>query len=388
MGAVVSSTVRRQRPGRAHRSGVVRGVVVVLLLAACAAVPARGATTTERSASILIFPKVVFDGSRDTLIQISNTSNSMVHAECFYVNAAPLCLGIGDCLAGTCSGTCTPQWVETDFTLVLTSQQPTHWGVGSGRIDDPFAPPCNWGSTPPVVDCDDAGLLVGRIPPVSSIPFAGELRCIEVDQSGAPISGNHLKGEATIVSTDGDATKYNAVGLLGEPFTNDGDNLLCLGGGVTDDCPSGAEYEGCGNRLILDHFAEHADDPLLGPTSQVRTELTLVPCRADFEQQLPTTVTVQFQVFNEFETVFSGSTPVTCWRSFFLDDVQNIFDVGALQSRFAETQIRVSASADSGVVGVSEEYHRLGSAQARVAYNLHEQGTRAQTDLIFLPGEQ
>lgn len=362
----------------------VRDAVVVLLLAACAVVPARAATTTELSASILIFPKVVFDGSRDTLIQISNTANSMVHAECFYVNAAPLCLGIGDCLAGTCTGSCTPQWVETDFTLVLTTQQPTHWGVGSGRFADPFSPQCD-GST---FDCNEAGLLVGRIPPVSSIPFAGELRCIEVDQSGAPISGNHLKGEATIVSTDGDATKYNAVGLLGEPFTNDGDNVLCLGGGVTDDCPSGAEYEGCGNHLILDHFAENADDPLLGPTSQVRTELTLVPCRADFEQQMPTQVTVQFLVFNEFENVFSGSTKVTCWDTFFLDDVQNIFDVGALQSRFAETQIRVSASADSGVVGVSEEYHRLGSAQARVAYNLHEQGTRAQTDLIFLPGEQ
>ena len=67
--------------------------------------PPRAAdTTTEQSSSILIFPKVVFDGSRDTVIQISNTSNSMVHAHCFYVNAAPLCIGAGDCLAGTCRG--------------------------------------------------------------------------------------------------------------------------------------------------------------------------------------------------------------------------------------------------------------------------------------------
>ena len=147
------------------------------------------------------------------------------------------------------------------------------------------------------------------MPPVSSFPFQGELRCIEVDQSGAPISGNHLKGEATLVTTDGQATKYNAVGLLGEPFTNNGDNMLCLGGGVSDDCPSGAEYEGCGARDLLTQFAGGADNPLFGPTSTVETEVTLVPCRADYETQEPTKVTVQFLVFNEFENRFSTSTP-------------------------------------------------------------------------------
>jgi hypothetical protein len=67
----------------------------------------------------------------------------------------------------------------------------------------------------------------GRVPPVSSFPFQGELRCIRGRPVGRAISGNHLKGEATLVTTDGQATKYNAVGLLGEPFTNNGDNILC-----------------------------------------------------------------------------------------------------------------------------------------------------------------
>jgi hypothetical protein len=49
--------------------------------------------------------------------------------------------------------------------------------------------------------------------------------------------------------------------------------------------------------------------------------------------------------------------------------------------------MRVSTQANSGVVGVAEEYHHLGKAQARAAFNLHEQGTRAQTDLILLPAE-
>jgi hypothetical protein len=387
MGEAVISTVgwrrRRRLPvsGIARAKGIAGAALVGLLLAASGLAPALAATTTERSASILIFPKVVYDGSRDTFIQVSNTSNSMVHAHCFYVNATPLCIGAGDCLAGTCNGTCEPQWVEVDFSIWLTKQQPTHWGVGNGRISDPGDQQCRTDN----FECNGAGLDPGRVPPVSSVPFVGELRCIEVDQSGAPISGNHLKGEATIVSSDGDAAKYNAVGLLGLPFTNNGDDVLCLGGGVTDECPSGAEYEGCGERLILNHFAENADSPLFGPTSSVSTEVTLVPCRADYEQQQPTQITVQFLAFNELEQRFSASTTVDCWRSFFLEDVRNIFEIRTAQTRFVETQMRPSADSNSGFVGVAEEFHRLDSQQTRAAFNIAEQGTRAKTDLIFIP---
>jgi hypothetical protein len=49
---------------------------------------AQAQVTTEKSASILVFPKVIANGTRDTVIQITNTSNSMVHAHCFYVNGA------------------------------------------------------------------------------------------------------------------------------------------------------------------------------------------------------------------------------------------------------------------------------------------------------------
>src|SRR5262245_4415656 len=248
MGEAVISGERRRYPECAPASAVARAartlaVSAVALLLVAGATPVGAASTTELSSTILIFPKVVFDGSRDTLIQITNTSNSMVHAQCFYVNAAPLCIGVGDCLAGTCNGTCEPQWVEVDFAIWLTKQQPTHWSAGSGRLP-PGGIPCGADNS----ECDNAGIEIGRVPPVSGIPFAGELRCIEVDQSGAPISGNHLKGEATIVSRDGDASKYNAIGLIGEPFTNNGDDILCIGGGVTPECPSGAEYQGCGQR--------------------------------------------------------------------------------------------------------------------------------------------
>jgi hypothetical protein len=326
----------------------------------------------------------VFDGSRDTFIQISNTTNMPAHAHCFYVDATPICLGSGDCLAGTCSGRCVPQWQEVDFNIMLTVQQPTHWTASVGRFPSPDARPCHARKVPNN-ECDDAGLAPGRIPPVAGFPFQGELRCIEVDQSGAPTSGNRLKGEATILSADGDAAKYNAVGLRAEQFTNNGDYTLCLGGGVSDACPFGAEYQGCGQSVVLNHFADGADNPLFGPTSRVDTEVTLVPCRADYERQQPTRVVVQFVAFNELEQRFSASTTVDCWRSFFLSDVNNIFDVLSAQTRFVATHMRPAEAANSGFVGVVEEYHRLGDQTARAAFNLHEQGTRASTDFIFIP---
>ena len=85
--------------------------------------PATAKVTTEQSASILIFPKVIADGNRDTIIQITNTSNDMRHAHCFYVNGA---LTIPSLPPGPNNK---PLWTETDFDIWLTKQQPTHWVV-------------------------------------------------------------------------------------------------------------------------------------------------------------------------------------------------------------------------------------------------------------------
>jgi len=352
--------------------------------------PVAADTTTEHPASILIFPKVVYDGTRDTLIQISNTANSMVHARCFYVNAAPICRGTtGSCIDGSCNGPCEPQWQELDFNIWLTKQQPTHWIAGLGRIENPLDIPCFRDPTPGNYACNGSGLDPGRVPPLP-FPFTGEMRCVEVDQSGAPISGNHLKGEATIVTRDADASKYNAVGILGEPFSNNGDNTLCLGGGVTADCPTGAEYEGCPGRSYLPIFSGGADNPIFGPTSQVTTEVTVAPCRSDLERQDPTAVTVQFVAVNEFEQPLSASTPVECWRSFFLNEISNIFTVrGTGGSRLLQTSMRPVLQSNgkfSSFVAVVEEHHTLaGGASARVAYDVHHVNEFGENELIVLP---
>lgn len=354
---------------------------VLLLVAIWGGTRAVAETHSDRAGSILIFPKVVFHDERETIIQMSNTNNMPVFAHCYYVNSAPVCIGAGDCLSNTCTGRCEPQWQEVDFSIALTKQQPTHWSVGSGRFTNALDPPCD--PITPNYDCDGAGIDPGRIPPVTA-PFLGELRCIQVDPSGAPMSGNHLKGEATILSPDGDASAYNAVTILGIPFANNGDETLCLGGGVSEECPSGAEYEGCASEILVDHFSEGADAPLFGPTSTVDTELTLVPCAVDFERQQPSRVVVHFNVTNEFEQPLSAITTIECWANFFLREVSNVFDVRTVGTRVLLTRLRPSGSS-SGVVGVLEEHHAWQGAKARAAFNLHDAGSLPNTNLIVLP---
>ena len=63
----------------------------------------------------------------------------------------------------------------------------------------------------------------------------------------------------------------------------------------------------------------------LGRGSRVDTSITIVPCTENFETQVPTTVTIQFLVYDEFESNFSASTSVTCWAELQLDEISNVF---------------------------------------------------------------
>ncbi|GIW41754.1 MAG: hypothetical protein KatS3mg076_2331 [Candidatus Binatia bacterium] len=376
-----------------------RGLLALVFVGLLGPVAVSAQVSVEKSASILIFPKVLYGelpgraalGSFDTIIQVSNTSNSVVYGHCFYVNAALTDPELPP-------GPDNPRlWQEVDFDIVLTRQQPTHWVVSEGRTTNPFDPNCG----PTNTDCPGAGFDPGRIPPVPP-GFEGELKCIEVDQSGAPISGNHLKGEATILSAagtvngveshlvPGDASKYNAIGLLGFD-TNDSDTVLCLGGGISADCPSGAEYQGCPEAVLATHFAEEASNPALSDgASSVRTELTIVPCSQNFETQVPAVLRVQFLLFNEFEEPFSTSTTVECWGNFLLRDINPVFSVGSLGSRFVQTRMRPAAS-DPGFVALLEELHFVPpppavSLVSRAAANLTVVGERTRGDLVVVPG--
>src|SRR5262249_19204802 len=120
-------------------------------------------------------------------------------------------------------------------------------------------------------------------------------------------------------------SKYNAIGVIGNE-NNNGDGVLCLGGGASAGCPNGAEYNACPQTWILSQFAEGGEDPFLGGGSSVSTEVTFVPCTENFESQVPSSVTVQFQAINEFEQQFSASTTITCWANLTLSKINQIFN--------------------------------------------------------------
>lgn len=374
--------------------------VRVGLVAAAVIVWAGGVSAdvvSEQSGSILVFPKVIATGNQDTIIQISNTSNSMVHAHCFYVNGA-----LTDPTRPQ-SPTNPPRWTEIDFDIWLTKQQPTYWVVSEGRLVDPDDEPCRGAA----VDCPNSGLDPGRVPPVVA-DFTGELKCIEVDPSGAPLSGNHLKGEATVVtfntcvsgtcSVSGDAcsttcpeaydyAKYNAVGILGNE-NNNGDGVLCLGGGaVPSSCPNGAEYNACPQHWIYTGYSDDGEDSLLD--EEVTPSITVVPCTQNFETQVPTAVTIQFAITNEYEQTFSASTTVTCWADLELASINQVFTEAFVGTDMIQARMRSSAGSNSGFIAIATDVHTNGTNEtARAAVNLHVDGERTGGDVITIPAEQ
>jgi len=353
------------------------GLCGVLVSVLALASVTRAEVSTDVSGSVLVFPKVLwnnfgFDGSaqlsRDTVIQISNTSNNMVHAHCFYVDAR------------TFNGR--PVWQVTDFAIWLTRQQPTHWVASQGRAVNPSD---GFGN-------DGSGLDPGAIPPVPD-GFEGELKCVQVDASGTPFGGNNLKGEAVIRDSDGDVSKHNAIAILANPDLAGGDpaNELLLDNSPNHD----GEYNACPQTTLLNHFVDGSDDPVIEEFNEIwcgnddcpiRTYLTLVPCTQDFENQQFEAVTVQFAIVNELEQVFSASTSVQCWLTTRLADIdaptgrctdgdqscvsdqqcivqgagfcnkQSVFSLGNLGTGTAFTRI-TPVALDGGVLTVAEEVH-------------------------------
>jgi len=420
------------------RNAFLSGLCGVAVALGMMATSAHGAVTTERGASILAFPKVLADGDSDTIIQITNISNNMVHARCFYVNASLDFFG-------------NPLWQVTDFQIWLTKQQPTHWQVSEGRFVNP-TDTCIWnGRIVPSEACADAGIDPGAVPPTPD-GFIGELKCVEVDVADNPIGGNHLKGEATI-KTNGDVSKYNAIGIQGTDLAGETGNSLQLDQPLDATEPVG-QYDACPNVLLLNHFADGVTDPFifaeelggvcsdplpdewlinladmqrpcqsdadcpvweicenapqiqnalgqLNLISATVTDLTLIPCNEDFENSVPSQVTVQFEIYNEFEQKLSASTTVNCWDNFFLyqvdspnDPERSVFSYSTLGTTVAHTRITpVTPGGDfaGGVLGVAGVTRANANGNlARVALNIHVEGDRftgsgGKIDKITLP---
>ena len=333
-------------------NAILSGACGVLAAVGMVAASAHADVTTEKGSSILVFPKVRADANFDTVIEITNTGNSMVHAHCYYVNDLQ-------------------DWNEIDFNIWLTKQQPTHWVVSSGRR---FDASCGFGE-----DC--SGFAPGLVPPVPD--FEGELKCVEVTESGEPITGNHLKGVATLVArtdgttfdsnarTAGDIATYNGIGIQGNPNAVPSNPLIL----------DGATYDACPEEIVLNHFASQATDPVASGAT-VFTELTLVPCSQDFETQTGGVSTIQFVVYNEFEQRFSASTTVDCFLNVEVSGIDtattpanSVFSFPVLGTDVASAVI-TPVPGHGGLLGVAEKIvAESASSAARAAYNLHTEGS-------------
>ncbi len=359
--------------GRPFRLGL--SALAAAAAIAAGAIGARADVSTEESGSILIFPKVLNDGTRDTIIQISNTGNTLVHAHCFYTDARPVNPNLPP------GPTNPPLWQEVDFFIWLTRQQPTHWQVSKGRSVNPrdslFA--------------YDSGIDPGLVPPVGQ-GFVGELVCVEVGNDGLPVSGNKLKGEATLRSTaGGDVSKYSAIAIQGGPSAGATGRTLQL---------DNDQYNACPDVLLFQHFAADAISPVVGEPNnlgpcvgnncEIHTELTLVPCSRDYENRIPGRPIVGFEIFNEFEQKISGPPrTVDCW---FNEDLRSsgfngAFSTATLGTLTAYTRIQPVGN-NGGVLGIAEETHTdSNNFAARAAFNLKIEGSRGVVDQIVLTGE-
>jgi hypothetical protein len=170
--------------------------------------------------------------------------------------------------------------------------------------------------------------------------------------------------------------RYRAVGF--PSISNDGDATLEIGNEI------GAEYDACPNTVSFTHLSENALEPI-GATAVMGTELTLIPCSADYRTGTPMSDVVHFTVYNEFEQRLGGNQRVVGLLAKRLADLHpTVFDVGVLGTLSAYTRIQ---AVDGGVVGLTRRtLDGDGGTLATPAFDLIHQGVRGpQPDLLLLP---
>ena len=357
--------------------GVVLAALVLCGARAGATVGDISGTSISTSGSFVVFPKVIADGTRDTIIALTNTSNTPRFAHCTYLSGEGFCAQSKrlcnvvprpnrtapfgpspDCpIPGE---QCVPFWQELDFDVVLTRQQPTMWRVSTGRISDmllgngdgyevecedvqtenPFPPPAF------ITTQVCPGFGPGQIlPPVP--PFRGQLLCYETDTlDGVPMGGNSLKGEAIIQSLGPgfgrlQVSKYNSINFEADSDELNSDFVLRLNNGEYNVCPQSNEmshyaqfasdrivqqidYEACEFGRCFGGGATGAECAVGVPCGNgtgvcygcpVRTEITLVPCSADIELQTWIPAPVDLKCVDELELETSVGLVVDCWTN-------------------------------------------------------------------------
>jgi len=324
------------------RSPWLNGLGAMLMAMALWGAQAQADVSSDKPGSVVIWPKVISDGTRDTVITLTNTRNETAYAHCEYVQALGLCSITGDFCdpqatvldsPGLCPAVtgnfCISQWQSADFDVVLTRQQPTLWRVSTGRIANPFllSPGIceDIPGVPPRQSCPGL-FLIGQVPPAPDQPFRGELRCIQVAADGTALPANGLKGEAVIetlpteeIAVQTQISKYNSINIQGS-LAPAIEGLIRL---------NDIEYNACPESVEVTHYAPGAqvlsvpeiDTTCVGTGCPVNTEITLVPCRADFINEIGARFATDIRYTNEFEQTLSVEPTFDCWANFDLRDL-------------------------------------------------------------------
>lgn len=428
------TSARKERRSAMFKTRLTSLGLAGLVLASAAAAPAL--TTSDRAAGILVWPKVLVDTQgtltgvpTDTVITLgNNSSTNLKQAHCFYINATSHCANDEEQACFTASdcndAACEPGWNKVDFNIYITANQPLGWSASDGLRGSDLPINGSAGGTcsnKPQVQCISSAqcgggtCLIGpngqnnigtAVPPVPEDPFIGSLTCIQFDPAQNPpvqdqtASRNALIGEGTVVTIPDspnaiDGAKYNAVGFraLGVADTDD---TIELGG-------ASADYDGCAQTLILDHFFDDAIDPTSASTSlpdsdngATTTELTLVPCGNNILTRDPGVVVAQFLVFNEFEQRFSASRTVDCLLDTDISNIdtpnreRSIFNAGVSGTLVGQTRIQGvgNASTGRGLIGVARQLVETDSGagpETGSAFNLDQTGSASTGDVLTLP---
>lgn len=425
-------------------AGWTMALVTALALSGAAA---RADIASDKPAAIVVYPKIVSNTTEglDTVVRISNTNQNegrLLH--CFYLDANSHCSGgsaegkicTGDPTVCVQGGVCLPSWQEVDFRVRLTPGQPIEWKASDGLLDGRT---CEGGSNKGKAcrldsDCPSSRCLLGititagvcernpfrtcgsdadcnpfpggdctpsnsgtRVPGVPEDPFVGELKCIVIDENGVPAPHNDIKGEALIETsktTHLDVASYNAIGIQATGISSGAPNELQIGGDAET-----AEYNGCPNFLILDHFFDQAMDPVPGTNNTITTNLVFVPCSEDLLRQIPGSAVVQYLVFNEFEQRFSTSRSVKCFEDIQLcnidtrDCTRSIFNVNVSGTLTGQTRMNPIGvpmpppfpGIPSGLLAIAIETHQGTAVSKSAGFNLQKQGARNSADTWTIP---
>jgi len=316
---------------------------VVLALTSVTTAQERRVSSTQKG-SILYFSKIEIkwgaDGNliQDTFVDITNDYPADVEVQGYFIN--------GDVeLEEICSGEpCKeniirdfePGWNTADCKFTLTGNQPHFWSAATGSNKcQPFTVLDEDGPGRPDPGTDNTtrilrGFAVFFAVDFFSSPNPGPL--------WLPIRWNHLKGDAVLVNyADGAAWEYNAWafqvhnGCNGCPFDEPGEPCAM----------TGTEIDAPFQSLLLDFYASGSTALSGGGrTVTVDTDLTVHAVSLDLRQDGcgPVLTKVEAEIWNEFETKFSGTRRcICCWDQTMLS---NWSRTAAIPNHFKRSALR------------------------------------------------